>query len=60
MIEYYISNVVPILQYGILIYGCCSYSQLEQLNVLQKKILKFIFSENVEIVVMIFLKNIVC
>ena len=43
MIEYYSSNVVPILQYGILIYGCCSYSQLEQLNVLQKKILKFIF-----------------
>ena len=43
MIEYYSNNVVPILQYGILIFGCCSYSQLEQLNVLQKKILKFIF-----------------
>ena len=40
--EYYRSNVVPIIQYGILIYGCCSYSSLECLFLLQKKILKFI------------------
>ena len=43
LLEYYRSNVVPIIQYGILIYGCCSYSSLECLFLLQKKTLKFIY-----------------
>ena len=33
--------MVPIIQYGILIYSCCSYTSLECLFLLQKKILKF-------------------
>ena len=28
LIDYYRSNVNPIIQYGILVYGCCSYSSL--------------------------------
>ena len=43
LLEYYRSNVVPIIQYGILIYGCCSRSSLECLFLLQKKIIKFMF-----------------
>ena len=43
LLEYYRSNVVPIIQNGILIYGCCSYSSLECLFLLQKRILKFIY-----------------
>ena len=43
LLEYYRSNVVPILQYGILVYGCCSFSVLNPIFILQKKILKFIY-----------------
>ncbi len=42
LIEYYKSNIKSILQYGILVYGCCSFSTLIPLLLLQKKILKFI------------------
>ena len=43
LLNYYSSNIKPIIQYGLLVYGCCSYSSLEPLFILQKKILKFIF-----------------
>ena len=42
LISYYSSNVIPIFQYGVLVYGCCSYSSLLPLFMLQKKVLKFI------------------
>ena len=41
LISYYSSNVIPIIQYGV-VYGCCSYSSLLPLFMLQKKVLKFI------------------
>ena len=37
------SNVIPIVQYGVLKFGCRSYSSLLPLFMLQKKMLKFIF-----------------
>ena len=43
LVNYYRTNVVPIVQYGLLVYGCCSYKSLEPLYILQKKILKFIY-----------------
>ena len=43
LLAYYSSNIKPIIQYGILVYGCCSYSSLEPIFILQKKILKFIY-----------------
>ena len=43
LIDYYRSNVNPIIQHGILVYGCCSYSSLLPIYILQKKILKFIY-----------------
>ena len=43
LIDNYQSNVNPIIQYGILVYGCCSYSSLLPIYILQKKILKFIY-----------------
>ena len=42
LINYYRTNVVPLVQYGFLFYGCCTYKSLEPLYILQKKILKFI------------------
>ena len=42
-IEYYKSNVNPITQNGIIVYGCCSFSSLLPILRLQKKILKFIY-----------------
>ena len=42
----YRTNVVPIVQFGLLVYGCCSYKSLEPLYILQKKILKFIYFRN--------------
>ena len=41
-LENYITNVAPILQYGSLIYCCCSYSSLKSISLLQKKIIKLI------------------
>ena len=43
LMQYYKSNVQPIIQYGILVYGCCSFSSLKPILTLQKKILKFIY-----------------
>ena len=41
--SYYEQNVRPIVQYGVLVYGCCSYSLLLSIYLLQKKIVKFIY-----------------
>ena len=38
LIDYYRSNVNPIIQYSILVYGCCTYSSLLPIYNLQKKI----------------------
>ena len=43
LLRHYNSNVKSIIQYGILVYGCCSFSSLFAVLVLQEKILKFIF-----------------
>ena len=43
LLEYYTKTLVPILWYGILIYGCCSYSSLEYLFQLQNRILISIY-----------------
>ena len=56
LISYYSSNVIPIIQYGVLVYGCCSYSSLLPLFMLQKKVLKFIsFRRKSEVAVICFL-----
>ena len=52
LLEYYKSVINPIMQYGILVYGCCTFSSLVVVHQLQKKILKFIFG-NAAIIVMI-------
>ena len=43
LIDYYKTNVSSIIQYGILVYGCSSYSNLLPIYNLQKKILKLIY-----------------
>ena len=43
LMNYYKTNVVPIIQYGILVFGCCSYKALEPIFILQKKSLKMIY-----------------
>ena len=43
LLAYYRSNINPIIQYGVLVYGCCSYTSLVPIYVMQKKILKFMF-----------------
>ena len=42
LIRYYSSNVIPIIQYGVLVYGCRGYTSLLPLFMLQKKVLNFI------------------
>ena len=42
LLNYYNTNVNSIIQYGILVYGCCSYSSLLPIFRLQKKILNVI------------------
>ena len=37
LMQYYKTNVQPIIQYGILVYGCCSFSSLKPILTLQKK-----------------------
>ena len=37
LISYFSSSVIPISQYGVLIYGCCSYASLLPLFMLKKK-----------------------
>ncbi len=36
LIQYYVSNIKPIIQYGVLIYGCTSYANLMPILLLQK------------------------
>ena len=43
LIEYYKSIICPIIQYGILVYGCSSFTSLAPIHLLQKKILKLIY-----------------
>ena len=43
LIAYYGSNINPIIQYGIPVYGCCSYTSLEPIYVLQKKLSKLMY-----------------
>ena len=42
LLRYYSSNIKPIIQYGLLVYGCVSYRTLEQILKMQKKILRLI------------------
>ena len=50
LLQYYSSNIKPVIQHGILVYGYVNYSTLEPLVLLQKKILRLIlfikYSEN--------------
>ena len=43
LIDYYKTNVSSIIQYGLIVYGCRSYSNLLPIYNLQKKILKLIY-----------------
>ena len=43
LIEYYRNVVCPIIQYGVLVYGCCSFSSLSPIHQLQKRIIKVIY-----------------
>ena len=43
VLKYYASNIKPILQYGILVYGCTSYTNLLPLLMIQKKIIRLIY-----------------
>ena len=43
LMNYYKTNVVPIIEYGILVFGCCSYKAQEPIFIMQKKILKLIY-----------------
>ncbi len=40
LLEYYKSNIKPLIQYGILVYGCTNYSTLEPILIMQKKIIR--------------------
>ena len=55
LISFYNSNVTPLIQYGALVYGCCTYSALLPIYLLQKKILKVIYFRKKAITAMIFL-----
>ena len=58
LIQYYESNVRPIVHYGVFVYGCCSYSLFLSIYLLQKKIVKFIyFKKRTESCEDIFLKQ---
>ena len=55
LISYYNWNVTPLIQYGALVYGCCTYSALLPIYLLQKKIIKVIYFRKKAITAMIFL-----
>ena len=42
MFRYYSSNIKPIIQYGLLVYGCVSYRTLEPILKMKKKILRLV------------------
>ncbi len=57
LLRYYSSNIKPIIQYGLLAYGCASYRTLEPILIMQKKIVRVIlFSKIRESVVEYFEK----
>ena len=43
LLKYYFCNVKPIVQYGILVYGCTSFTVLEPILVMQRKIIRLIY-----------------
>ena len=43
LLKYYFCNVKPIVQYGILVYGCTSFTVLEPIPAMQRKILRLIY-----------------
>ena len=58
LISYFSSNVFPFIHYGVLVYGCYSYSSLLPLFMLQKEVLKFIsFRRKSDSCSDLFLKN---
>ena len=46
VIRYYNIYMKPIIQYGLLVYGCTKKSKLNDILLLQKKVLRFIFFKN--------------
>ena len=55
LISYYNSNVTQLIQHDALVYGCCTYSTLLPIYLLQKKILKVIYFRKKAITAKIFL-----
>ena len=45
LIAYYRSNINPIIQYGILVYGCCSYTSLEHIRFAEKNSEIYVFQK---------------
>ena len=43
LLKYYNYNILPIIQYGLLFYGCTSINALNPIHMLQKKIMRLIF-----------------
>ena len=43
LLKYYNYNIQPIIQYGLLVYGCTSINALNPIHMLQKKIMRLIF-----------------
>ena len=43
LLKYYQSNIKPVIQYGILVYGGTSFSNLNQILILQRKIVQMIY-----------------
>ena len=46
LLKYYQSNIKPVIQYGILVYGGTSFSNLNQILILQRKIVRMIYFKN--------------
>ena len=43
LLKYYKLHVKPIIQYGVLLYGCTSYSALQPIMILQRRLIRSIF-----------------
>ena len=46
LLKFYQSNIKPVIQYGILVYGGTSFSNLNQILILQRKIVRMIYFKN--------------
>ena len=57
LMNYYKTNVVPIIQYGILVFGCCSYKAQEPIFIMQKILKLIYFRKRSDSCDDIFLKN---